>query len=810
MTNPAYRFGDFLLDPAKRLLLRGGVAQSPPPKAFDTMAYLLAQRERAVGRDELIAAVWGKAEISDNALGQVMLQARRALDDGGTDGQRIIRTVPRFGYRWVAPVEEVAPATEPPLSSGPASSPAGITDAPAREVGAAPLAVAAPRRMGWRSLVGLAATVLLVAAGWWMGTRHAPDPDGATGVQSPAGAAVVLPVEVQAPAASGWVRLGVMDLVAGQLRAAGLAVVPSDNVVAMARGRVDAGGQLDAASLGRAFEGSRIVAPRAIRRGERWTVILEVAGSDLHVEADDADVIAAARLASARLARRMGLRDSPPIAGDEDFSGRMQQVRAALLSGDLDGARAILLGVDARDRGRAEVRQQLAELDFRAGRLDEAEAAFAALLADGSTADAPLLRAQSFNTLANIAYQRNDPAAVARWSEQALSVLERHEDPRERGRALIGRASARSAQHRYDAALADFAQARTALQAAGDRLALARVDAYQGLLEVNRDRPADALALLDAAAPRLQAFDAVVEELHARVGIVMARLALLEPAAALAQCERLDELARRVIDPRRQHYATLACIDALLANGRLADATAALRSVRDSAQPEQATLLNQSRVQLHRLAARRGLMVGDAAAAAREAVAGLALPAGFDSDGARARLLLLAWTAHDALAETGLASGFAAAAASFDRPGLPADARVHLALLRAAQARSVGNAEDAEAAFRDALAAADASRLPADLLLAARAYGAVLLEAGDTTRASALIGRVAPWATRDFDAALLQVRLHHALGQREPWQAALGQALALAGERQVPVELRTLATPARVGRALPDGSQTAH
>jgi hypothetical protein len=92
----------------------------------------------------------------------------------------------------------------------------------------------------------------------------------------------------------------------------------------------------------------------------------------------------------------------------------------------------------------------------------------------------------------------------------------------------------------------------------------------------------------------------------------------------------------------------------------------------------------------------------------------------------------------------------------------------------------------------------------------AQAYGGALLEAGDTARASALIGRVAPWAARDFDAALLQVRLHHALGQREPWQAALGQALALAGERQVPAELRTLATPARVGRGAPDGSQTEH
>ena len=44
----AYRFGRFLLDPAKRILLRGDAAITLPPKAFDVIVYLLEQRERAV------------------------------------------------------------------------------------------------------------------------------------------------------------------------------------------------------------------------------------------------------------------------------------------------------------------------------------------------------------------------------------------------------------------------------------------------------------------------------------------------------------------------------------------------------------------------------------------------------------------------------------------------------------------------------------------------------------------------------------------------------------------------------------------
>ncbi|HEX5124465.1 MAG TPA: hypothetical protein VFV97_14575, partial [Rhodanobacteraceae bacterium] len=59
-----------------------------------------------------------------------------------------------------------------------------------------------------------------------------------------------------------------------------------------------------------------------------------------------------------------------------------------------------------------------------------------------------------------------------------------------------------------------------------------------------------------------------------------------------------------------------------------------------------------------------------------------------------------------------------------------------------------------------------------------------LREAGD------VIGRVAPWAAHDYDAALLQVRLYHALGQPGPWSKAVAQARALAGERAIPRDLR--------------------
>ena len=67
----------------------------------------IAHRRRAVGRDELIAAVWARVEVSDAVVAQTLLRARKALEQVlRPESKSWIRTVPRFGYQWVAPVQE--------------------------------------------------------------------------------------------------------------------------------------------------------------------------------------------------------------------------------------------------------------------------------------------------------------------------------------------------------------------------------------------------------------------------------------------------------------------------------------------------------------------------------------------------------------------------------------------------------------------------------------------------------------------------------------------------------------------------------
>src|SRR3954468_11260037 len=115
----SYRFGEFLVNPASRELWRGQRLVALPPPVFDCLSYLLEHHDRAVGRDELVAAVWGKTEISDTLLGQTVLRLRRELGDDARE-QRLLRTIPRFGYRWVAPLETEAADTPAEISRAPA------------------------------------------------------------------------------------------------------------------------------------------------------------------------------------------------------------------------------------------------------------------------------------------------------------------------------------------------------------------------------------------------------------------------------------------------------------------------------------------------------------------------------------------------------------------------------------------------------------------------------------------------------------------------------------------------------------------
>src|SRR5438876_12096964 len=101
-----YEFGVFRLDPAEHLLMRGQAPVQLPPKAFETLLLLVESSGHVLQKNELMEALWPDSFVEESNLTQNIFILRKAL--GGEQGeQHYIKTVPRIGYRFIAPVHRV-------------------------------------------------------------------------------------------------------------------------------------------------------------------------------------------------------------------------------------------------------------------------------------------------------------------------------------------------------------------------------------------------------------------------------------------------------------------------------------------------------------------------------------------------------------------------------------------------------------------------------------------------------------------------------------------------------------------------------
>src|SRR5262245_38387186 len=100
-----YLFEDYALDTDRRELCRGAELIPVTPQVFDLLSYLIKHREIVVSKDDLIAAIWDGRIVSESALTTRINAARSAIGDTG-DQQRLIKTFPRKGIRFVGMVRE--------------------------------------------------------------------------------------------------------------------------------------------------------------------------------------------------------------------------------------------------------------------------------------------------------------------------------------------------------------------------------------------------------------------------------------------------------------------------------------------------------------------------------------------------------------------------------------------------------------------------------------------------------------------------------------------------------------------------------
>lgn len=795
-----YSFEVFRVKLAERELWCGDALLSVNRYVFDSIAYLIDHRDRAVGRDELVAAVWGRVEITDGHLNQIIARARRVLNDNAQT-QRLIRTVPGFGYRWVGEAEareakgiEDAGTNAPGIfaptpSSVPAEAPAELQPS---ESGA--VRYARPRRRRWYAALALAAAL----AGIWALRSHF---DGAAPSSSsaPAGkalvadkAVVVLPFVVEAASESSWLELGAMDLVAERLRTVGLRVSPSRTVVTALHGGNRSVAAADYAHIRDVLGGDLIVQGKASHSDAGWRVELAASnagGAERRIEARGSDAIKTARAAADLFLAATG--HDPPQDGSTAEADatleRLQQAQAASLANELELARSILTAIPDMPAIRPALRFRLAELDFRAGHYDLAAEAIEKLLADPALAPNDVDRGRALILRGNLSFRRSDFAKAIADFNAAVTALDNGSAPLDLCDALTRRGLTRVALNDSDGALADYGRAYLLAEQSGDRLRVAHIETGFGQLQIARHRLELALPHLSAAIERYEAFGVVERVVTLRSVLIDVYSDLLRWADVLPLSERQWQSRERIGDPGLSLVVFNRQARVLMSVGRYREAAEVVAEAQrrfHDLRPGTVRYLYDMQAEL---AARSG-QPQKAVAAVDAALESWPRDPSFD------RYAYLVLLRQRALIAQGHASREQV------EGWLPQDGDNLSAVFLLAKAEWAGEqeteAESVQSLFDRALAKAEDVGLPVLVSLVAQPYVDWLLAHQRRDKAAELAGRVAVWANDDYESALIRVKVFHALGSLEAWRQSLARARALAGERVIPARL---AVPPAVG-----------
>lgn len=790
MKKVLYHFGSYSIDIPARQLWRVDQLLSVSAVMFDLIAYLLQHRERAVGRDELISAVWGSAEVSDSVFAKTLFKCRRVLGDSG-DEQCVIRTVPRFGFHWIAPVRLEFPDDEAPAALASVSAP-GRSD---RSHDSGILF------HGWRALALLAVVFPLLLSGssqpYSDFTKTIDGWASPESIPANAGQMAVLPVHVEAEPEDAWLRFGVMDMIAGRLREAGAHVVTSEMVVRL----MAEDGSIDTATLQSVTGAQRLVTVSLRRADGDWTLSLSLDGDAAirhSLAVQNADPLMAGKHAADALLARLGLvpRDDPiALAEDPDLTRVLQRIQAALLIGNVAEARRWWTALSDEQQQLPESRLRRGFIEYRAGDIETAYQSFSALAGDLDRIEpgGDAFHGRVLAALARSATILNKTSEAEAAINHAIELFETSGNSLDLGRAYIGRASLLASQGRYLEGSGDISRARATLHSSGDAYQLAMVDYLDVLFQGRIARTLEVPAALDSLAERFEHMGALVESAHLLSNRVLIEVNLLRCHDALHSSDRAYALLDQVQNSRTRHIVQYARAIALYCTGQTTDADILLSrldsEIPAAHQDELLAMLRSQRAEIERVSGRPGnarllaqwvrdhALVPDYApvrAAGWYELVRADLESGVVAQALDESEALLRW------AET---SGEPAA-----------EVYAYLALARSVAAN--GSDNEAQAWYERAWRKIEDTGLPVERVLVADAYGQALLDAGDADRAIEVIGKVGRFAEQDYHAALLQARLHHFLGDQDAWRRALKHARSLAGERRIPPDLEQAIAPA--------------
>jgi len=406
-----YRTGEYSVDIDAREIRRGDTIVDVEAKVFDLIALLLVNRDRALSKRELNAALWQDRPVTDAALSQQLRKARRALGDDG-NSQRVIRTVHGHGLRWVAEVD---------ADAAPAGTAHGAV--PRAASTAAPVAAPAPAHRRRWLIAAVAVLALLVAAVALRAMRTGNEADLRI---------AVLPVDDRSGDDSlKWTRNGLMGLMVSLFEQHGghPEIVAARDVQAVETPTRRAG-DADFAGVRRALGATHVVASRLRRIGTIYELDLRLVAAgaaERHETLHGGAPAALAVAAVAQVQRWLDLAALPDAGSRGIASPFLAEAYARGLDAQSHGDHAGALKYFAicldQDPGLAWPRLGLAISQGETGaNATSAENAAKVVTAAREQRDGELLVA-ALRQLASLAYRRGDLDGAALHLDAARRAL---------------------------------------------------------------------------------------------------------------------------------------------------------------------------------------------------------------------------------------------------------------------------------------------------------------------------------------------------------------------------------------------------